>query len=59
MCAKRENQSVIVCGESGSGKTESAKLFMKFLAYTSTKVPAKPMPVFFSFLYCKSCLLIS
>lgn len=37
MCSKRENQSVIVCGESGSGKTESAKLFMKFLAYTSTQ----------------------
>ena len=36
MCAKRANQSVVVCGESGSGKTESAKLFMKFLAYTSS-----------------------
>lgn len=36
MCAKHTNQSVIVCGESGSGKTESAKLFMKFLAYTSS-----------------------
>ena len=37
MCSKQSNQSVIVCGESGSGKTESAKLFMKFLAYTSTQ----------------------
>eukprot|EP00462_Mataza_sp_D1_P023181 CAMPEP_0175129322 /NCGR_PEP_ID=MMETSP0087-20121206/5405_1 /TAXON_ID=136419 /ORGANISM="Unknown Unknown, Strain D1" /LENGTH=1956 /DNA_ID=CAMNT_0016411453 /DNA_START=136 /DNA_END=6006 /DNA_ORIENTATION=+ len=36
MIANKENQSVIVCGESGSGKTESAKLMMKFLAYTST-----------------------
>jgi len=32
---KGENQSMIVCGESGSGKTESAKLLMRHLAYTT------------------------
>lgn len=42
MCAKKDNQSVVVCGESGSGKTESAKLFMKFLAYTSTVTSLEP-----------------
>ncbi len=31
------NQSMIVCGESGSGKTESAKHLMRYFAYNSKK----------------------
>lgn len=35
MLATQTNQSMIVCGESGSGKTESAKQLMRFLAFTA------------------------
>eukprot|EP00457_Paulinella_chromatophora_P000540 gb/GEZN01000540.1/.p1 GENE.gb/GEZN01000540.1/~~gb/GEZN01000540.1/.p1 ORF type:complete len:1260 (-),score=321.89 gb/GEZN01000540.1/:281-4060(-) len=36
------NQSIIVCGESGSGKTESAKYMMRFLAFTTTATSVDP-----------------
>jgi len=37
LCKSKENQSMIVCGESGAGKSESAKHLMRHLAYTTSK----------------------
>jgi myosin heavy subunit len=42
LIAKGTNQSIIVCGESGSGKTESAKYMMRFLAFTTTSQSSDP-----------------
>ena len=33
----KRNQALIVCGESGAGKSESAKLLMRHLAYTTAR----------------------
>jgi myosin heavy subunit len=38
MISNKEDQSVIVSGESGAGKTEACKKVMKYLAETSSKV---------------------
>jgi len=42
LVARGANQSIIVCGESGSGKTESAKYMMRFLAFTTTSQSNDP-----------------
>eukprot|EP00456_Euglypha_rotunda_P028405 TRINITY_DN22498_c0_g1_i17.p1 TRINITY_DN22498_c0_g1~~TRINITY_DN22498_c0_g1_i17.p1 ORF type:complete len:108 (-),score=13.85 TRINITY_DN22498_c0_g1_i17:15-338(-) len=36
-----KNQSMLCCGESGSGKTEATKLLMKHLASVNPKVETK------------------
>eukprot|EP01083_Nonionella_stella_P145898 458181_1 len=40
MLRKHSDQSIIVCGESGAGKSESSKFMMQFLAYTAVKKAA-------------------
>ena len=37
MMRRKKNQSVIVCGESGAGKTEAAKLMLEYIAGISEK----------------------
>lgn len=35
---RNEDQAIVVCGESGSGKTEAARIALQFLAYSPFSV---------------------